>query len=354
MCNFFHEFRAVFYWDPPREMFSVDLPLLGRPVLWYGFFFAVGFFSAYLLIRFFVQRDLHSDARYYPSDLRSASYFRSLKGGFRLPEGKEFSAEANHYLQERGNQELAHHRLEFDRMHGQGVWTLKQRVLWVVEKLSTYVLVGMLLGAKIGDILFYQGYKQLLRAPWKALMIWEGGLASHGAAAGICLSLYVAARVIKRWNPRFSFLHLLDLIAAPAALAGGWIRVGNFFNQEILGKATSLPWGVYFLHPSNGGAIFARHPVQLYESLFYFAMASFLSYLWLRSEKWRREGGMIGLFFLALFSFRFLIEFFKEKQSAYIGNQALFTMGQWLSIPLIAVGIFLLVRLRRKTKRLFT
>lgn len=256
-------------WDPPKEIFSWNLPLLGRPILWYGFLFALGFSLAYLLVRYF---------------------------------------------------------LRFEERRG-----------FMLELLSTVILVGMLLGARIADLIFYQGIGRLLRSPWEIFTVWEGGLSSHGGILGICIGLWWASRVLRKEKIPYSFIDLLDLLAAPSALAGAFIRIGNFFNQEILGTVTTLPWGVWFLHPADGSPPLCRHPVQLYEALFYLSIS--LGYALVRGKLWT-NGRLIALFFTLIFAFRFLIEFLKEEQSIYLKDGSLLTMGQWLSLPFIFGSLF--------------
>lgn len=266
---------SILFWDPSREVFSHPLPLLNRPILWYGVFFALGVFLAFLAFRM----------RFKPQGLSD-----------------------------------------------------KERKK-ITDKLLLYVLVGVVLGARIGDLLFYQSFQENLSHPWEMIQFWKGGLASHGAAIGAILALYLFS---KRYTI-YSFLELLDAVCVVAPLAGAFIRLGNFMNQEILGTVTSVPWAVVFGHPIDGSAPVARHPVQLYEALFYFAMFLFLFRF---SRKKRPKGELSGLFFVHIFVFRFLIEFMKEEQSAYLSSTL--TMGQLLSIPFILLGFAFLWISRKK------
>jgi prolipoprotein diacylglyceryltransferase len=127
-------------------------------------------------------------------------------------------------------------------------------------------------------------------------------------------------------------------VSIPGCLIGSLIRIGNFFNQEILGLCTKVSWGVLFGHPVDGSLPCPRHPVQLYESVFY--LVSFFV-LWKAWYLYRsRQGTIFALCLMGVFSFRFLIEFFKEEQSVQIVSSFL-TMGQWLSLPVILLGVFL-------------
>ncbi len=130
----------------------------------------------------------------------------------------------------------------------------------------------------------------------------------------------------------------------PTALAAVFIRIGNFFNQEILGTPTDLPWGVLFLHPADGGAIVPRHPAQLYEALWYLVTFAILMVYWHGRPPFKVAGRLTGLFLILVFGFRFLIEFLKVEQSVYLSSTSLLTMGQWLSLPFVLLGIYLFLR----------
>ena len=269
---------AFVVWDPRPELFPYVLPLLGRQIFWYGALFALGFLLGYFVLL-------------------------SLLRFFDTFSKKERKA--------------------------------------IAEKVAVYVIIGTLLGAHLGDILFYQSWQRILEEPLSLIKEWGRGLASHGGAVGILCALGLLSHRFKKKYPLLTWRRLIDLLAPPTALAGGFIRIGNFFNQEILGKPTDLPWAVLFLHPADGGAIVPRHPVQLYESLYYFALFFLLYFLWKYFPKFRVEGKSGGLFFLAVFSFRFLIEYLKVEQSVHIAPGSPLTMGQYLSLPFILLGLWL-------------
>ncbi len=258
-------------------MFSFPLPLLNRPILWYGFFFALGFFLAYFVLRFMLKRS---------EELRVS--------------GKEGA-----------------------------------------ERITGAVLLFGVLGARLADLLFYQHISVWLKDPLLLFKFWEGGLASHGGAAGILLALLWLSTGRRKAQLGLSFRQLLDAVVIPTALAGACIRIGNFFNQEILGTPTTMPWGVLFLHPADGSAPVVRHPAQLYESVFYFALFATLFWLWNRAPKMRAQGRLSALFLMLLFGFRLLIEAIKEEQSVYLLSGASWTMGQMLSLPFFALGALL-------------
>lgn len=200
----------------------------------------------------------------------------------------------------------------------------------------TYMVIGTLIGARLGHVLFYDP-QYYLTHPLEILQVWEGGLASHGGAAGILIALLLYTR--KPGRP--SYLWLLDRVAIPAALGGFFIRVGNFFNSEIVGMPTSGWWAVVFDRVDP----IPRHPVQLYEALAYLLIFVVLVLVYVRPAKAQRDGLLLGIFFTLVFSARFLLEFVKTPQAAYEAGLAV-TVGQWLSVPFILVGIALMARAR--------
>jgi prolipoprotein diacylglyceryl transferase len=329
-----------------------------------------------------------------------------------------------------------------------------------VETLTVFMVIATILGARLGHVFFYEPAKYLSN-PIDILKIWEGGLASHGAAVGILFALFLYSNYdikydfikfkghIKRQKrPRQSWLWVVDRIVIVVALTGALIRFGNFMNSEIIGKPTNSNYGVVFGHglkealennqgieaveieasdrsaetpegplqsldgpelsteespykpvdvtitfasggyqeaeirsylesqvkdiltrypsirehiyePANTtldydlsqrrGAFVAtvrtfaipRHPAQLYESLTTFLVFVLLFFLWWRMREKTPEGLFLGLFLIFVFGLRFVHEFFKEDQVAWEGDIPL-NMGQWLSIPLVLVGLFLL------------
>jgi prolipoprotein diacylglyceryl transferase len=168
-------------------------------------------------------------------------------------------------------------------------------------------------------------------------MIWEGGLASHGAGIGIVLALVIFAAARK-----LPFLWVIDRIVIVVALSGLLIRLGNLMNSEIYGFPTTLPWGFRFLRssvPSEG--IDPRHPTQLYEGLSYLLIFIYLWWYYYRKNGKPEPGYLFGMFLLLVFGVRFLIEFIKEPQVGFEKSMVL-NLGQLLSIPFIVAGILLL------------
>ncbi|MFO7863319.1 MAG: prolipoprotein diacylglyceryl transferase [Salinivirgaceae bacterium] len=210
----------------------------------------------------------------------------------------------------------------------------------LLEKLSMYVFIGTLIGARLGHCIFYQPDYYLSR-PWEILFIWEGGLASHGASIGIPVALYLYAKKIN-----VPFLWIIDRVVIVVALGGFFVRMGNFFNSEIYGIATNLPWGVVF---ERNGETVAKHPTQIYEALSYLLIFAILHPYFLKIRDKQKNGQIFGIFLILLFSARFFIEFIKEEQVKFEQGMTL-NMGQWLSIPFILGGIGLLYYVNNKRK----
>jgi len=203
-----------------------------------------------------------------------------------------------------------------------------------IDALCLYMFTGTLLGARLGHVLFYD-LDYYLDNPIEIFLLRKGGLASHGAAIGILCSLFLFnMRHVKK--TKLPFLQLTDWLSVGALFAGGMIRIGNFFNQEILGKPSDLPWAVVFSSPSQD-IVMPCHPVQLYEALFCFIFGIILYFSVKKSKK--APGFYTGAFFFYLFLFRFCIEFLKVAQESY--QTDFLNMGQLLSIPFIFVGAFL-------------
>ncbi len=205
----------------------------------------------------------------------------------------------------------------------------------LIDQLAFYIIIGAVAGARLGHCLFYQP-DYYLANPIEILMIWRGGLASHGGALGIMIAL----GLFLRKNPSLSFIWLLDRIAVPTALAGCFIRLGNLFNSEILGAPSNASWAFIFAQRTDLEMI-PRHPAQLYEASAYLLIFVLLFLLYKKLGAQTKHGLLIGLFFTLVFSARFIIEFFKEVQVPFEEGLTL-NMGQLLSIPFVLAGIGLI------------
>lgn len=212
-----------------------------------------------------------------------------------------------------------------------------------LESLFVYMVVSILLGARLGDVFFYSwDYYQdhLIEILLPIRDTGSGytftgfrGLASHGAVIGSLIGLYLYKRKFKEKT----LLWLLDRVTIPVSLGAAFVRIGNFFNSEIVGKYSGTNFGVVFL---NNRENLPRHPAQLYEAFCYFILFFTLRAAY-KTVKKEKEGFMIGLFFSGMFTIRFLIEFVKESQGGFEEVMPFFSTGQWLSIPLVILGLFL-------------
>lgn len=205
-----------------------------------------------------------------------------------------------------------------------------------LDTLLTYVVLGAIIGARLGHCLFYEP-EVYLRDPVRILKIWEGGLASHGGALGVILALWLYS-----CKTHQSFWWTTDRVAILVGMAGASIRLGNVMNSEIIGKPTDLPWAFIFARVDK----IPRHPTQLYESLAYLLIFFLMLYLYHRFLYKNRiipPGYFVGLFLILVFTVRFFIEFLKEPQVGFEQNLPL-NMGQLLSIPFIIFGLWLVLR----------
>jgi len=228
-----------------------------------------------------------------------------------------------------------------------------------LDPMLIYMVVSVFLGARFGEVFFYQwGYYQthlieiLLPIQESSnssiLGLIDGykftgfrGLASHGAAIGIFIGLLLFKR---KYNFK-SLLWIFDRLTIPIAIGGAFVRIGNFFNSEILGKYTDSNWGVIF---ENRGETLPRHPAQLYESFGYIILFIILYKLYQTSIR-EKEGTLFGYFLIGLFSIRFVVEFMKESQGGIETFLPALSTGQWLSIPFIIIGIIFLFIKKKKT-----
>jgi len=253
-----------------------------------------------------------------------------------------------------------------------------------LDSLFIYMVMAILIGARIGHVLFYQS-ELVFQDPLSIILPFRfvpeieytgfRGLASHGAAIAVIIAMYYySKKVIKK-----PMLWILDRVVIPVASGAIFVRIGNFINSEIIGKeVTDFPLGVQFLKDSIGARqatiitnikdpskaydaiandpIFAdtlasvpfRHPAQLYESFGYVFVFLTLLYFYWKTDKSKQLGFLFGLFLVLLWTVRFFVEFVKEAQVDSRGDWLLNT-GQWLSIPFIIGGIYFMVQSYKKT-----
>lgn len=206
-----------------------------------------------------------------------------------------------------------------------------------MDRLLMVVLISTVIGARLGHVIFYD-LDYFLANPHLIPQIWTGGLASHGAAIAIPLAVWFYARSLKK----ITFLQIADRLVVGVSIAGMFIRTGNFFNSEILGQPTDLPWAIVFAQRD----LLPRHPTMLYEALWCLVVLALLYIILHRYAKHPPKGLMLGTFLSVLFTGRFLLEFTKVPQAAFAAEWSL-NMGQWLSIPAVVIGIWLIVRALR-------
>jgi len=228
----------------------------------------------------------------------------------------------------------------------------------VLDTLVTYMVLSTIVGARLGHVLFYGPYwdkiengqiieRGYFSHPGDIIKIWEGGLASHGAAIAILIALYIFSKKVSG-RP---YIWILDRIAAPIAIAGTFIRLGNLVNHEMVGYVTDVPWAFEFQYYYNEAIgnydPSPRHPAQLYEAICYFIAFWLLLYLFWKLQKWQQPGFVFGSFLVLIFGSRIICEFFKLGQTARDYTLPLNT-GQLLSIPLVIAGIYLIYNATKK------
>ena len=228
----------------------------------------------------------------------------------------------------------------------------------VLDTLVTYMVLATIVGARLGHVLFYGPYwdriengqiidRGYFSHPADIIKIWEGGLASHGAAIAILIALYFFSKKVSQK----SYLWILDRIVAPVAIAGTFIRLGNLVNHEMVGYVTDVPWAFefqYFYNEAIGNYDpTPRHPAQLYEAICYFISFWILLYLYWKLKKWQQPGFVFGSFLILIFGARIICEFFKLGQTARDYTLILNT-GQLLSIPLVIAGVYFIVKASKK------
>lgn len=212
------------------------------------------------------------------------------------------------------------------------IYKYENKPIEELESLQMYMIVGIVVGARLGHCLFYDPMYYLTN-PLKILAINEGGLASHGGGIGAILATLYYAR-----KKKVNFLYLLDRLAIPTALFAFFVRMGNLMNSEILGKQTDVSWAVIFTRIDS----LPRHPVQFYEAISYLSIFFLLGGIYLYKKGKVYAGLLLGSFFTLVFGVRFLVEFVKERQASYASEMFLST-GQMLSIPFLLTGIALVI-----------
>lgn len=393
---------SYIYWDPNPKIFT--LPLIERPVVWYGVLFALGFYLAYLIFEKLIKEFLcvnvsfkkehfhnfsgllmelnHNkdhpfvkDFLYFlPKDLREGILQWNFSRDFNEKSKNDLIDHFNLFLEVNPQDYLELNdsrlkkifikfktkkgkrlfprlkkRLKFEELLPETLTPLYLRSKQVVEKVVIYTLIATIIGARLGHIVFYEDLSWYLSHPLDVLKTWEGGLASHGGILGIIIAFIIFRIRNKNILYPLRMLNILDFSVIAACLTSFFIRLGNFINQEIIGTVTQVPWAIVFGHPLDGSYVMPRHPTQLYEGFFYLFL--FVSLLLLRNKAFfKAEGKISAVFFISGFIFRFFIEFLKEEQSVH--TLVHLKMGQILSLPVIVFGVVLFAISQIRGKRL--
>lgn len=251
-----------------------------------------------------------------------------------------------------------------------------------LDSLFVWTVLATLIGARLGHVFFYdweyfRNHILEIFLPFKFEPEFQftgfQGLASHGAAIAIIIAMYYySKKILKR-----SLLWILDRVVIPVASGAIFVRLGNFFNSEIIGHETNSAFGIRFLHDTFSKAeavqktgiadpkeaytaiatdpkfatllaeVPSRHPTQLYEAFCYVFVFAILFFLYWKTNARLKSGLLFGLFLVLLFAVRFVVEFVKESQGGFESELGLFSTGQWLSIPFIIIGLFFIIRAQR-------
>ena len=224
---------------------------------------------------------------------------------------------------------------------GLGKWQINHRKWhgWTNQMLDDALFFGALsviLGGRLGYVLFYQ-FSYFIHHPLEIFAVWQGGMSFHGGFLGVLVSMWLFAR-----KYQLKWLNIMDFVAPLVPIGLGAGRMGNFINGELWGRVTNAQWGMVFPNVDN----LLRHPSQLYE--FGLEGIVLFSALWLYSSKPRETGAVSALFLIGYGSFRFLAEYTREPD-AYLGLLSMgFSMGQWLSLPMILLGIWMWFKSQQK------
>lgn len=216
------------------------------------------------------------------------------------------------------------------------------------DSLFIYVMIGIIVGARLGHCLFYEP-QYYLSHPVEILKIWKGGLASHGGVLGIIIAVWLYSRKVTK----LSMLWTFDRLMVPTGFTAAMIRLGNLMNHEIYGGPTDLPWGFRFItniYEWMQGAepVYSEpsHPTQIYEALIYLVVFGVCMHMYWKTNAKNRKGLITGVGITIIFISRFLIEYIKNVQVEFeitLRENTGLILGQWLSIPFIIWGIWLIV-----------
>lgn len=220
------------------------------------------------------------------------------------------------------------------------------------DSLFIYMMLGIILGARLGHCLFYEPAYYLAN-PIKMLYVWEGGLASHGGVIGIIIAVWLYSKKVTKKSMLWTF----DRVMVPTGFTAGMIRLGNLMNHEIYGDVTDKAWGFRFIDNVNQwmqGAepIYTEpsHPTQIYEAIIYFIIFAITMHMYWKTNAKNRPGLILGVGIALIFIARFFIEYIKNVQVASeiaMRESTGLILGQWLSVPFIIWGVWLVVHALR-------
>jgi phosphatidylglycerol:prolipoprotein diacylglycerol transferase len=208
-----------------------------------------------------------------------------------------------------------------------------------VDDLYFYFILGLVIGARLGYVLFYD-LKMYLSDPLEIFAIWHGGMSFHGGLIGLLI-----VGILYSWRHHKSFWKIADLFVVTAPIGLGLGRIGNFINGELYGRVTQVPWGMIF--PKGGNL--PRHPSQLYESALEGGVLFLI--LWFVKDRKLPTGGLMALFLILYGSFRFFLEFFRQPDAQLGFILGPFTMGQVLCTGMILLGVLLWIYLSKRSQR---
>ncbi|NLO72146.1 MAG: prolipoprotein diacylglyceryl transferase [Porphyromonadaceae bacterium] len=227
-----------------------------------------------------------------------------------------------------------------------------------IDKQFVYVVLGTIIGARLGHCFFYEWHlldepikilgitfkygNPFLAKPWELLYIWQGGLASHGGALGIMVAMYYYDKKVTHKG----FIWGFDRLVIGVAITGACIRLGNLMNSEIYGSVSQMPWGFIFVRDPQGDGL-PHHPTQIYEMLYCLVTFAVTWWMYWKKQAYRRTGLIFGVFLIGIFGTRFLLEFIKLNQEEFESGLWL-NMGQYLSIPFIVWGIYLIIKSKNR------
>ena len=227
------------------------------------------------------------------------------------------------------------------------IYIKENKDLKLLDPFLVHMVLGTLIGARLGEVLFYnwEYFQNNLLEIFLPIKIDENGwnfvgyrgLSSHGATVGIILSIIIY-KIKYKYE---SVLWIFDRLVIVVALGGMLVRIGNFFNSEIVGNYTNSNFGVIFLNRSEN---LPRHPAQLYESIGYLVLFIILYGMYNKTKLIDKKGFFFGFFLIFLFGVRFIVEYVKESQGGIENYLGLLSTGQWLSIPFMLIGLILLIR----------